>query len=336
MPSGSWIHISIKPHGSVTGRRMMGTTAAASRACSAWTSRTCIQIITDCPAGPGLWPETSSKPGPRKNTTRDRPEGRTRGRWPGPVRRGRSGGYGPGRWAAPRSGCSERPCGYFSSTLSDTGAQGERRSPAVMRASPPILGCGPGGAERLFCAPGEGAERGSAEVLLAPSIAKTGLWSPALCREGTVSLGQRHCRSQPGRPGSGPRSHRQAGAGSWVEYLARRRDADQWHRGRPPRPGSASSICDHDIGGAGGPVCGDDEPAGDLRRGWPAPGKPVADRPPEPVSVAGPVSSATAPAPAAAVSTPPAPPQAGRDRPVSIPSAHVLHRSCTRGRCGAA
>jgi len=101
-----------------------------------------------------------------------------------------------------------------------------------MRASPPILGCGPGGAERLFGAPGEGAERGSAEALLAPSIAKTGLWSPALCPEGTVSLGQRHCRSRPGRPGSGPRSHRQAGAGSWVEYLARRRDAGQWHRGR--------------------------------------------------------------------------------------------------------
>jgi hypothetical protein len=69
MPSGSWIHISIKPHGSVTGPRMMGTPAAASRACSAWTSRTCIQIVTDCPAGPGLCPETSSKPGPRKNTT---------------------------------------------------------------------------------------------------------------------------------------------------------------------------------------------------------------------------------------------------------------------------
>jgi hypothetical protein len=69
MPSGSEIHISIKPHGSVTGLRMMGTPAAASRACSAGTSRTCIQIITDCLAGPGLCPETSSKPGPRKNTT---------------------------------------------------------------------------------------------------------------------------------------------------------------------------------------------------------------------------------------------------------------------------
>ena len=35
MPSGSWIHISIKPHGSATGPRMMGTPAAASRACAA-------------------------------------------------------------------------------------------------------------------------------------------------------------------------------------------------------------------------------------------------------------------------------------------------------------
>ena len=47
-----------------------------------------------------MCPETSSKPGPRKNTTRDCLEGRTPGRWPGPVRRGRSGGCGPSRWAA--------------------------------------------------------------------------------------------------------------------------------------------------------------------------------------------------------------------------------------------
>ena len=38
MPSGSWIHISVKPQGSVAGPRMMGTPAAASRACPAWTS----------------------------------------------------------------------------------------------------------------------------------------------------------------------------------------------------------------------------------------------------------------------------------------------------------
>ena len=61
MPSGSWIHISVKPQGSVAGPRMMGTAAAASRACSAWTSRTWIQIITECPGGPAVCPETSSK-----------------------------------------------------------------------------------------------------------------------------------------------------------------------------------------------------------------------------------------------------------------------------------
>jgi hypothetical protein len=69
MPSGSWIHISVKPQGSVAGPRMVGTSAAASRACPAWTSRTWIQIITECPAGPAVCPETPGKPGPRKNTT---------------------------------------------------------------------------------------------------------------------------------------------------------------------------------------------------------------------------------------------------------------------------
>src|SRR4249920_1917699 len=69
MPSGSWIHISVKPQGSVAGPRTIGTPAAASRACSAWTSRTCIQIITERPGGPAVCPETSSNPGPRKKTT---------------------------------------------------------------------------------------------------------------------------------------------------------------------------------------------------------------------------------------------------------------------------
>ena len=47
---------------------MTGTPAAVSRACSARTFRTWIQIITEGPAGLALWPETSSNPGPRKNT----------------------------------------------------------------------------------------------------------------------------------------------------------------------------------------------------------------------------------------------------------------------------
>ena len=62
MPSGSSIHISISPHGSVAGSRMMGTVAAASWACSARTSRTWIQIITERRGGSAACPETSSNP----------------------------------------------------------------------------------------------------------------------------------------------------------------------------------------------------------------------------------------------------------------------------------
>ena len=47
MPSGSSIHISVSPHGSVTGSLMTGTPAAASRACSSRTFLTWIQISTD-------------------------------------------------------------------------------------------------------------------------------------------------------------------------------------------------------------------------------------------------------------------------------------------------
>ena len=52
MPSGSSIHISISPQGSIAGARTTGTPAAASRAYSPRTSRTWIQIITERPAGP--------------------------------------------------------------------------------------------------------------------------------------------------------------------------------------------------------------------------------------------------------------------------------------------
>ena len=45
------IHISIMPQDSVAGSRMTGTLAAASRACSARTSRTWSQIITEPPGG---------------------------------------------------------------------------------------------------------------------------------------------------------------------------------------------------------------------------------------------------------------------------------------------
>ena len=70
----------IKPEGSVAGFRRAEAPAAASWACSAWRSRTWIQIITECPRGPAACPETSSSPGPRKNTTPGSPGGRTSGR----------------------------------------------------------------------------------------------------------------------------------------------------------------------------------------------------------------------------------------------------------------
>jgi hypothetical protein len=110
----------------VAGPQMMRTPAAVSRACPASTSRTWIQIITECPAGPAGCPETPGKPGPRKNTTPGPSAGPNSRRWPGPARRGRSGGRAPGRWATARSGCSKRPRAYSSSMLSDTAGQPER------------------------------------------------------------------------------------------------------------------------------------------------------------------------------------------------------------------
>jgi hypothetical protein len=90
------------------------------RACSAWTSRTWIQIITEDPGGPAACPETSSSPlAGVEHHPRDRPAGRTRGRCPGRAGHGRSGGCGPGCWGAAGSGCSERPRHYSSITLSD-------------------------------------------------------------------------------------------------------------------------------------------------------------------------------------------------------------------------
>src|SRR6266542_420391 len=58
-----------QPHGSVAGPRRTRTPAAASRSCSACTSRTWSQIITESPGEPGGRPDTSSNPEPRKNTT---------------------------------------------------------------------------------------------------------------------------------------------------------------------------------------------------------------------------------------------------------------------------
>ena len=68
-------------------------------------------------------------PGRGRTPARDRPAGRTPGRWPGRAGHGRSGGCGPGRWGAAGSGCSERPCHHSSITLSDPG--GLKRTHAV-------------------------------------------------------------------------------------------------------------------------------------------------------------------------------------------------------------
>ena len=126
MPSGSSIHISVRPQGSAAGSRMTGTPVAASRACSARTSRTWIQIITERPGWPSACPETSSNPGRGRTPPRDRRGARTPGRWPSPARRGRSGGCSPGRRAAGGSGCSEHPHHHFSIVLSEAEGQGER------------------------------------------------------------------------------------------------------------------------------------------------------------------------------------------------------------------
>jgi hypothetical protein len=78
------------------------------------------------PGRPGRLPGDLEQARGGKNTTPGSSGAPTPARWPGPARRGRSGGCGPNRWAAAGSGCSERPRGYFSITLSDTAGQRER------------------------------------------------------------------------------------------------------------------------------------------------------------------------------------------------------------------
>ena len=63
MPSGSWTYISIRRHGSVSGWRRMAAPAAASRAYSAWTSRTWIHIII-----PGMSARAGRVPGDLEQT----------------------------------------------------------------------------------------------------------------------------------------------------------------------------------------------------------------------------------------------------------------------------
>jgi hypothetical protein len=130
---------------------MIGTPAAASRVCSARTSRTWIQIITERPAGPAACPETSRNPGPRKNTAPDHPGDRTPGRWPGPGRRGRSGGCGPGRRA------QEDPTAHnVHATIPMSDARGQRRTrtvPPSCTAEPVSAAFFPGASPRVDLLP---------------------------------------------------------------------------------------------------------------------------------------------------------------------------------------
>jgi hypothetical protein len=68
-------------------------------------------------------------PGRGRTPPRDHLGDRTPGRRPGPGRRGRSEGCGPGRRGAGGSGCSKRPHHHSSITMSDAG--GQRRTRAV-------------------------------------------------------------------------------------------------------------------------------------------------------------------------------------------------------------
>ena len=126
MPSGSSICISIRPQGSSAGSWMIGTpprpAVHARRGHPVPGSRSSPSART----GRLSARRPRATPGRGRRPSRDRPEGRTPGRRPGPGCRGRSGGCGPGRLAAAGSGCSESPRHYSSITLSDAGTRGER------------------------------------------------------------------------------------------------------------------------------------------------------------------------------------------------------------------
>jgi hypothetical protein len=69
MPSGSSIHISIRPQRSVAGARMMRTPGCGQPGVLGVDIRTWIQIITVRPGGPAAGPEASGSPGPGKDTS---------------------------------------------------------------------------------------------------------------------------------------------------------------------------------------------------------------------------------------------------------------------------
>jgi hypothetical protein len=134
---GSWIHISVKPHDSVaapddgdSSRRQPGVLGADIPYLDSRSS-------PSAPQGRPCAQRPRAIPGRGRTPPRDRPQGRTPGRWPGPGRRGRSGGCGPGRWAAAGSGCSEHPHDYSSSALTEWQVNKNARRPACAATGTP-------------------------------------------------------------------------------------------------------------------------------------------------------------------------------------------------------
>ncbi len=91
-------HLGQPPRLSVFGSHSTRTPAAASRSCTAWTSRTWTHSAADRPAGPrrARTPPAARRRG--RTPAPGCPGRRTPGRSPGRARRGRNGGFAQGRW----------------------------------------------------------------------------------------------------------------------------------------------------------------------------------------------------------------------------------------------
>jgi len=140
-------------------------------------------------------------PGRGRTPPRDRPAGRTPGRWPGPAGHGRSGGCGPGRWGAGGSGCLERPRHYSSTTLSDPGGLKRTRAVREHRRVAAFAADDPGQRTLVIPKPAERTQRRRAsgrhkhmrfvrgclalQTLLRPSLRAIGWWR---CRSGSRRL----------------------------------------------------------------------------------------------------------------------------------------------------
>ena len=127
MPSGSSIHISVRPQGSAGG---LPDDRDSGRGQPGVLGADIPYLDPDHHRAPG---RAVRVPGDLEQPLAEEEHhpgivrgDRTPGRWPGPACRGRSGGCSPGRRGAGGSGCSERPRHHFSITLSEAGGQGER------------------------------------------------------------------------------------------------------------------------------------------------------------------------------------------------------------------